>query len=57
MQLFTKYKLENREIEFILQMQSGIKNWKENSEERKAYAEFMRGLKKLMELNLQVEAK
>jgi len=38
-------------------MQSGIKNWKENSEERKAYAEFMRGLKKLMELNLQVEAK
>jgi len=46
-QLFTKYKLDDKEIIFALNLQPGIDNYQEHSAERKAYAEFMRGLQKL----------
>lgn len=49
-QLFTKYKLSNEEVEFVLKMQAGIENHKEYADERKAYAEMMRGIEKLRNL-------
>ena len=48
-QLFTKFKLDDNEIIFILKQQPGINNYAKHSLERKAYAEMMRGLKKLRE--------
>ncbi len=46
-QLFTKYKLSDDEIQFAMGMQPGIENYKRHSKERNAYAEYMRGLTKL----------
>ena len=50
-QMFVKYKLSDKEIRFILKQQPWIENYAKNSEERKAYAEFMRGLEKLRKIN------
>ena len=50
-QMFVKYKLSDDEILFICKNQGGIENNKKYSEERKAYGELMRGLKKLREIN------
>lgn len=50
-QLFVKYKLPDKEIRFILKQQPGIQNYSKHSDERKAYAEFMRGLEKLRKIN------
>ena len=50
-QMFVKYKLSDKEIRFILQQQPGLENYTKHSEERKAYAEFMRGLEKLRKIN------
>ena len=49
-QLYTKYKLTDEQISFIEKMQAGIEQHKENAEERKAYAEMIRGMTKLKEL-------
>lgn len=49
-QLYIKYKLTDEQITFIEKMQSGIEQHKENAEERKAYAEMIRGMTKLKEL-------
>ncbi|MGV2998570.1 hypothetical protein ACEF15_00345 [Streptococcus suis] len=49
--MFVKYKLSDKEIRFILKQQPGLKNYAKHSEERKAYAEFMRGLEKLRKIN------
>lgn len=49
--MFAKYKLSDKEIRFILKQQPGLKNYAKHSEERKAYAEFMRGLEKLRKIN------
>ncbi len=46
-QLFTKYKLSDNEIQFAMGLQPGIENYKQHSKERNAYAEYMRGLTKL----------
>ncbi len=54
-QLFVKYKLSNEDIEFICKMQPGIDNYAENSAERNAYAEMMRGINKLKKLNEEVD--
>lgn len=50
-QLFVKYKLTNEEIIFVIKMQGGIENNKKFSQEKNAYAEMMRGIKKLREIN------
>ncbi len=52
-QLFTKYKLSNNEIAFIMERQPGIEEYKEHSKERRAYAEMMRGIKKLRHLEVE----
>ena len=49
-QLYTKYKFTDEQISFIEKMQAGIDQHKEHSEERKAYAEMIRGMTKLKEL-------
>ena len=49
-QLYTKYKLTDEQISFIEKMQAGIDQHKDYSEERKAYAEMIRGMTKLKEL-------
>ena len=51
-QLFVKYRLSNEEILKICESQPGIENYKKHSEERRAYAEMMRGIEKLRRLNL-----
>lgn len=50
-QCFVKYKLTNEEIIFTMKMQPGVENYKKHSEERNAYAEMMRGLTKLRQIN------
>lgn len=50
-QMFVKYKLSDKEIRFILRQQPGIQNYSKHSDERKAFAEFKRGLDKLRVLN------
>ena len=50
-QMFVKYKLSDKEIRFILKQQPGIQNYSKHSDERTAYAEFMRGLEKLRKIN------
>lgn len=54
-QLFVKYKLSDKEIRFILRQQPGIQNYSKHSDERKAFAEFERGLDKLRVLNSELE--
>lgn len=50
-QLFVKYKLSNEEILFILKQQPGVVNYSKYAKERNAYAEMMRGLNKLRQIN------
>lgn len=56
-QLFIKYKLSDDDIRFVLKMQPGINAYWDNGEERKAYAEMMRGLEKLKRINSEKEDK
>lgn len=49
-QLFVKYKLSNEDIVFTMKMEAGVENYKKHADERKAYAEFMRGLSKLRKI-------
>lgn len=49
-QLFVKYKLSDEEILFILKQQPDTDNFKEHAEERKAFAEFKRGLDKIRKM-------
>lgn len=46
-QLFVKYGLSDDEILFTLKQQPGVENYRKHAAERNAYAEFMRGLQKL----------
>lgn len=46
-QMFVKYKLTDEEILFAMKQQPGVDNYRKHSEEKNAYAEFMRGLTKL----------
>lgn len=46
-QLFVKYGLSDQDIITVCRMQPGVENYKKHSEERNAYAEMMRGIKKL----------
>ena len=50
-QMFIKYQLSNAEIKFLAKQQPGVVNYKKHAKERNAYAEMMRGLQKLKELN------
>lgn len=50
-QLFVKYNLSNDDILFALKMQPGCDTYREHADERNAYAEYMRGLKKLKAIN------
>lgn len=50
-QLLTKYKLTDNEVCFVMKMQAGVDNYVQNSQERNAYAEMMRGIKKLRQIN------
>lgn len=56
-QLFTKYKLDEKDINFICKMQPGVDNYKLHAKERNAYAEMMRGINKLRKLNQQTMEK
>lgn len=50
-QMCIKYQLSNAEIKFLAKQQPGVANHQKHSKERNAYAEMMRGLQKLKELN------
>lgn len=50
-QMCIKYQLSNAEIKFLVKQQPGVVNYQKHSKERNAYAEMMRGLQKLKELN------
>ena len=50
-QMCIKYQLSNAEIKFLAEQQPGVVNYKKHGKERNAYAEMMRGLQKLKELN------
>ena len=50
-QMCIKYQLSNAEIKFLAKQQPGVLNYQKHSKERNAYAEMMRGLQKLKELN------
>lgn len=50
-QMCIKYQLSNAEIKFLAKQQPGVVNYKKHAKERNAYAEMMRGLEKLKELN------
>ena len=50
-QMCIKYQLSNAEIKFLAKQQPGVTNYQKHSKERNAYAEMMRGLQKLKELN------
>lgn len=50
-QMCIKYQLSNAEIKFLAKQQPGTVNYQKHSKERNAYAEMMRGLQKLKELN------
>ena len=52
-QLFVKYKLSDDEILFAMKMQAGVDEYRKHSDERNAYAEFMRGLDKMRKLEFQ----
>lgn len=49
-QLFVKYKLSDDDIRFIASFEPGIDQYRLHAEERHAYAEMTRGLKKLKSL-------
>lgn len=46
-QLFVKYKLSDDDIRFIAKFQAGVEQNKLHADEKNAYAEMTRGLKKL----------
>lgn len=46
-QMFVKYKLTDEEIIFAMKQQPGVDNYRKHAAEKNAYAEFMRGLQKL----------
>ncbi len=50
-QLCVKYHLSDKDILFMLSHQVGCENWQKHSAERNAYAEMMRGLNKLRDIN------
>ena len=50
-QMCIKYQLSNAEIKFLAKQQPGVTNYQKHSKEKNAYAEMMRGLQKLKELN------
>lgn len=50
-QMCIKYQLSNAEIKFLASQQPGVANYQKHAKERNAYAEMMRGLQKLKELN------
>lgn len=50
-QMCIKYQLSNAEIKLLAKQQPGVGNYQKHSKERNAYAEMMRGLQKLKELN------
>ena len=50
-QMCIKYQLSNAEIKFLAKQQPGVVNYQKHSKERNAYAEMLRGLQKLKELN------
>lgn len=52
-QLCVKYKLSNEEILFMMNQQPGATNYKKHAVERIAYAEMMRGINKLRQINFQ----
>lgn len=56
-QLFTKYQLTDDEIRFICSHQAGNENYKKHSAERNAYAEMMRGMNKLKEIEQEKKRK
>lgn len=49
-QLFVKYKLDDDEIRFVINLQPGIEQYKDHKDERRAYGEFTRGLEKLRKM-------
>jgi len=49
-QLFTKYKLSDEDIKFVLKMQAGIDQHSNYADERNAYAEMIRGMNKLKKI-------
>lgn len=49
-QLATYYGFGDAEIRFMIRTQMGLEHYKEHSEERKAYAEMMRGMEKLKKI-------
>ena len=56
-QMCVKYKLSDEEILFMMKQQPGVDNYSKHSAERNAYAEMMRGIKKLRQINFQREMK
>lgn len=50
-QMAVKYNLSDEEILFMMKQQPGVENYRKHAEERNAYAEFMRGLTKLRNIN------
>lgn len=54
-QLMTKYKLSDDEIRFVIKMQAGHRQYAEHADERKAYAELVRGIEKLREIEAKKE--
>lgn len=47
---FTYYGFDDSQVRFVCRTQPGLDNWKENADERNAYAEMMRGMNKLKKL-------
>ncbi|MDE7180075.1 MAG: hypothetical protein K2N88_02620 [Muribaculaceae bacterium] len=54
-QMYVKYKLSDEDILFIMKQQPGVVNYSKHAAERNAYAEMMRGIKKLRQINFQRE--
>lgn len=49
-QLYTKYKLSDGQVEFLETFEPGVEQFKKHSQERVAYAEMIRGMQKLRRL-------
>ena len=50
-QMCVKYKITDEEIVFMMKQQPGTENYSKHAAERNAYAEMMRGLNKLRQMN------
>ncbi len=55
-QMFVKYKLTDEEILFTMKQQPGVDNYRRHAAEKNAYAEFMRGLTKLRNIEFRKNA-